>query len=54
MNNKYYDVCFFVKPLITEGTDVVVNSMADDVLGSNYELTGALNDWVESWDWLYL
>ena len=27
---------------VTEGTDVVVNSIADDVCGSEDELTGAL------------
>ena len=29
---------------LTEGTDVFVNSIADDVLGSEDELTGALSD----------
>ena len=38
---------------VTEGTDVVVNSIADDVWGSKYKLTGALSDEVESWDWLF-
>ena len=37
----------------TEGTDVVVNSIADYVWGSKYELTGDLSDVVESWDRLY-
>ena len=39
---------------VTEGTDVVVNSIADDVWGSEDELTGVLSDKVESWDWLCL
>ena len=38
----------------TEGTDVVVNSIADDVWGTEYELTGALSDKFDNWDWLYL
>ena len=33
----------------TEGTDVVVISTADDVWGSEDELTGALIDEVEIW-----
>ena len=37
---------------VTEETDVVVNSMADDVWGSEDELTGFLSEKVESWDWL--
>ena len=39
---------------VTEGTDVVVNLIADDVWGSEDELTSALSDKVEGWDWLYL
>ena len=39
---------------VTEGIYVVFNSIADDVWGSEDELTGALSDKVESWDWLYL
>ena len=39
---------------LTEGTDVVVNLIADDVWGYEDELTGALSDKVESWDWPYL
>ena len=39
---------------LTEGTDVVVNSIADDVWGYQDELIGALSDKVESWDELYL
>ena len=33
----------------TEGTDIFVNLIADDVWGSEYELTGALSDEVEIW-----
>ena len=39
---------------VTEGADVVVHSIADDVWGSEDELTGALSWKVESWDWLCL
>ena len=39
---------------LTEGENVVVYSIAGDVWGSEYELTGDLIDEVESWDWLYL
>ena len=39
---------------LTEGTDVVFNSIAGDVWVSEDELTGALSDEVESWDWLFL
>ena len=39
---------------VTEETNFVVNSVADDVWGSEYELTGALSDKVESWGWIYL
>ena len=35
---------------ITEGTDVAVNSIADDVWGYEDELTGVLSDEVENWD----
>ena len=34
---------------ITEGTDVVVNLISDDVWGYGDELTGVLSDEVESW-----
>ena len=37
---------------VTEGTDAVVDLMADDVWGSEDELTGVLSDKVESWYWL--
>ena len=39
---------------LTEGTDVVVDLIADDVWVSEDELTGALSDKVYIWDWLYL
>ena len=39
---------------LTEGTDIVVNSIAGGVWGSEDELTGALIDEDKSWDWLYL
>ena len=39
---------------VTEGIDIVVNSIADDVWGYEYEPTGVLSDKVESWDWLCL
>ena len=38
----------------TEGTDVVVNLMDDDVWGYEDELTGVLSENVGSWDWLSL
>ena len=34
---------------LTEGTEVVVNLIKDDVWEAKYELTGALNDKVDSW-----
>ena len=40
--------CFYV----AEETDIVDNSIADDVWGSEDELTGVLSDKVESWYWL--
>ena len=39
---------------VTGGTGVVVNSIADDVWDSEDELTDALSEKVESWDWLFL
>ena len=36
---------------VTEGTDVVVNSITDDVWGSEDELTGVLSENNLSWDW---
>ena len=37
---------------VAEGTDVVVNSIAEDVWDYEYGLTGALSDKFESWYWL--
>ena len=34
---------------VTEGTDVVVHLISDDVWGSEYEITGVFSDKVESW-----
>ena len=39
---------------VAEGTDVVVNLIAEDVWDSEDELTGALSWEVESWDWVCL
>ena len=39
---------------LTEGIDVVVDSIFDDVWEAEDELTGALSDGVKSWDWLCL
>ena len=39
---------------VTEETDVVVNSMVYYICISEDEQTVALNDKVESWDWLCL
>ena len=39
---------------VAEGTDVVVNSIAEDVLGYEDELTGVLSDNVEIWYWIWL
>ena len=36
---------------LTEGTEIVVDSLDDDVWEAEYEQTGALNDKFESWDW---
>ena len=33
---------------VTEGTEIVVDSIADDVWGSEDKITGALSDEVES------
>ena len=41
---------FYYYCLLQKGTDVVVNSIAEDVWDSKYEVTGALIDKVESWD----
>ena len=42
------ELSWFFSP--TEGKGVVVDLMADNVWGSEDELTGALSDKVESWD----
>ena len=39
---------------LTEGADVVVNSISGDVWEAEDEQTGALNDGFESWYWLCL
>ena len=39
---------------VAEGTDVVVDLIADDVWEAGDEITGALNDGVESWDLICL
>ena len=39
---------------LIEDIDVVVNLIADDVWGYEDDLTGALSDEVNSWDWPYL
>ena len=44
---------FFFLSLI-EGIEVVVNSIEDGVWEAKDEITGALNDKVESWVWLCL
>ena len=45
-------ICLFLS--ITEETEVIVNSIDDDVWEFEYEITGVLIDGVESWDWLCL
>ena len=39
---------------VIEGTDAVVNLIAEDVWDYEYELSGALIDKVNSWYWLCL
>ena len=39
---------FFWFSALTEGTDVVVDSIAGDVWEAKYEITGSFNDGVES------
>ena len=39
---------------LTEVTEVVVNSIEDDVWEAKDDITGALNDKVEIWDLLFL
>ena len=36
---------------LLEGTEVVFNSIDDDVWEYEYEKMGALNDGVDIWDW---
>ena len=45
-----YKTELFLCLSVAEGTDVVVNLVADDVWGYKDELIGALSDEVESWD----
>ena len=44
-------VCFLS---ITEGTEVIVNLIDDDVWESKHSITSALIDVFYSWDWLCL
>ena len=44
-----YKIELFLVFSVIEGTDVVVNSIADDVWGYEDELTGVLTEKVESW-----
>ena len=39
---------------ITEGTEVIVNSIDDDVWEANDKITGVFIDGFECWDWLCL
>ena len=39
---------------LTEGTDVVINLIDDDVWEDEDEQTSSLNDYVESWDLICL
>ena len=39
---------------LIEGIDAVVDFIADDAWGYEDELTSALSEEVEIWDWLYL
>ena len=47
LEHKTELVCFLS---VTEGTEVVVNSIDDDVWEAGYEVTGSLIYRVESWD----
>ena len=40
--------------LVTEDTKVLVNAVDDDVWEYEYERTGSLIDWIDSWYWIYL
>ena len=44
-----YKTELFLFLSLTEGTYIVVNLMDDDVWEAEDEITGALNDGVESW-----
>ena len=46
---KHKTELFFCLYLL-EGTEIVANSIEDDVWGDKYERTCDLNDKVESWD----
>ena len=39
---------------IIEETEGIVNAIYDDIWESDDERTGALIDWVDSWDWICL
>ena len=49
LEHKTELVCFLS---ITEGTEVIANSVDDDVWEAEYKRTGALIYGVKSWDWL--
>ena len=51
LEHKTWLVCFLS---LTEGTEVIVNSIDDYVWEAKYKITGALIDGVESWYWLCL
>ena len=48
-----YKTKLFLLFSLTEGTDVVVNSVADNDWGSEDKLTGSLSEKVKSKGWLY-
>ena len=49
-HDHVFDILNGISENVTLVQCVVVNSMADDVWGSEYELTGVLSDKVDSWD----
>ena len=49
LEHKTELVCFLS---ITEGTEVIFNSIDDDVWEAKDEITGALIERFEIWDWL--
>ena len=51
LEHKTELVCYLY---LTEGTEVIFNSIDDDVWAAKYERTGALIYEVESWDWICL